>query len=415
MIQAKFKQTEIGKIPENWKVIKLNDICSDISYGYTSSAKNQPIGPKFLRITDIQSDSINWDSVPYCKITNSDHKKYRLNVGDICIARTGASTGTTTILRKEIDAVFASYLIRFKVNRQIADPFFVGYILKSPLWKIFIDSIIGGSAQPGANAKILASFQVPLPPLPKQHAIAKILSDLDEKIELNRQMNKTLESTVQAIFRQWFINSMEEYNEDWIIGKVGDFVALSCEIANPNEFKNELFDHYSIPAFDRGRMPKTEFGSQIKSNKYIIPGNSILLSKLNPRIPRTWLPDIDGTRSSVCSTEFLVIIPTSNVSREFIYCLFNSQSFRNKFSALVTGTSGSHQRVKPEYLLEMDAVIPPADAIGSFTNYVKPLFHRTMENTNETYNLTRIRDSLLPRLMSGRIRVVDSERKPLEE
>lgn len=165
-----------------WKTYKLGEICSDISYGYTESASLETVGPKFLRITDIQYDFISWDKVPYCPITKENHKKYKLEIGDIVIARTGASTGATAIFKDEgIDAVFASYLIRYKIDKEIAYPFYIGQLLKSALWGSYVASIIGGSAQPGANAKQFADFEFPLPDFATQTQIAQILTSLDEK------------------------------------------------------------------------------------------------------------------------------------------------------------------------------------------------------------------------------------------
>ena len=104
-----------GPLPKGWREVKLGDLCSDIAYGYTATASNEPIGPKFLRITDIVSDSINWESVPYCEIEDSKKHRYTLETGDIVIARTGATTGYNQVVRSnEHSIVFASYLIRYK-------------------------------------------------------------------------------------------------------------------------------------------------------------------------------------------------------------------------------------------------------------------------------------------------------------
>src|SRR5713101_8616940 len=104
---TKFKQTEVGRIPEDWEVRKLRDVCVDVSYGYTASARRDRVGPKFLRITDIVHPIINWETVPYCKISDSDREKYKLESGDIVIARTGASTGANATIKEDIVAVFA--------------------------------------------------------------------------------------------------------------------------------------------------------------------------------------------------------------------------------------------------------------------------------------------------------------------
>ena len=170
----------------DWREMTLADISSDISYGYTESAKSEKIGPKFLRITDIANGRLNWDTVPYCPISVEDFVKYKLSPGDIVVARTGATTGANYIIKNNdpTEAVFASYLIRYRIDQSYADPNFIGQVLRSITWQDYVDSIAGGSAQPGANAKQLGSFPILLPPIPEQCAIAAVLSSLDNKIDL---------------------------------------------------------------------------------------------------------------------------------------------------------------------------------------------------------------------------------------
>ena len=171
-----------------WREVKLGELCSDIAYGYTATASDEPIGPKFLRITDIVSDSINWESVPYCEIEDSKKHRYTLETGDIVIARTGATTGYNQVVRPNEHSVFASYLIRYKLRQAIAYPFFIGYVLKSTYWKRFVEKIKARSAQPGANAKDFANFRIFLPTFPEQKRIANILDTAKEEVEFLNQL-----------------------------------------------------------------------------------------------------------------------------------------------------------------------------------------------------------------------------------
>ncbi|MCX2683759.1 restriction endonuclease subunit S [Campylobacter sp. MIT 21-1685] len=199
-----------------WQRVKLEEICSTIDYGYTTSATNLNTGVKFLRITDIVPNIINWDSVPYCEINFDKKEKYLLERGDIVIARTGATTGYNKIIKQnDIQAVFASYLIRYKINLDLANPYFVFYHLQSLAWKGFVEGIIGGSAQPNANAKQFADFSFPLPPLETQQKIAEILSSFDDKIELLHNQNKTLESLAFTLFRHYFIDNPKRNEWEW--------------------------------------------------------------------------------------------------------------------------------------------------------------------------------------------------------
>lgn len=183
----------------------LRNLCDKIQYGYTASAKNTEIGPKFLRITDIVPDYITWENVPFCGMDDKDIEKYLLKDGDIVIARTGATTGYAKYIKKPPKSVFASYLVRLKIKDGISKRY-IGFIVESDEYKRFIHSNIGGAAQPNANAQILTSYPVTLPSFVNQQKIASILSAYDDLIENNLRRIKILEEMAQMIYREWFVN-----------------------------------------------------------------------------------------------------------------------------------------------------------------------------------------------------------------
>ena len=228
-------------------------------------------------------------------------------------------------------------------------PRFVYYFFKSVAPEIAGMDV--GSANPTLNRNHVHPMQIVWPPLAEQKAIAAVLGALDDKIELNRRMNATLEAMARALFQSWFVDfdpvrakldgrepatlcpdSFQDSEagripKGWTVGKVSDLATLNRGAVNPGDFPSETFDHYSLPAFDNGRTPKVELGSAIMSNKFIVTPNSVLLSKLNPHIPRNWLPDLHASRRSVCSTEFMVACSKPGVSREYLYSLFTSSAF----------------------------------------------------------------------------------------
>ena len=191
----------------NWIKTTLNDISIDVSYGYTASAQVDKCGPKFLRITDIVPYFIDYNTVPYCRIDDSKHEQYKLKKGDLLIARTGATTGYNYLFDDDIDAIFASYLIRYRLNSQKVIPKFVKYVLKSKNYMGFINNYISGAAQPGINAPTLGSFSF-LMPKEKflQQKIAKFLSNYDDLIENNNRRIKILEEMAQKIYKEWFVD-----------------------------------------------------------------------------------------------------------------------------------------------------------------------------------------------------------------
>lgn len=188
-----------------WETVKLKAVCAEVQYGYTDSASKEPIGPKFLRITDIVNETIEWDNVPFVKVSEKDFKKYSLEIGDIVVARTGNTTGYAKLIRNTPNAVFASYLIRFKIDEKVAKAGFVGRLIESEIFKTYVWSIAGGAAQPGANASILSEFQFLLPPLPTQRRIASVLTAYDDLIENNLRRIRLLKEVAQRTFEEWFV------------------------------------------------------------------------------------------------------------------------------------------------------------------------------------------------------------------
>ena len=223
---------------KGWRRVKLGELCSDISYGYTATASNQPIGPKFLRITDIVSDRINWEDVPYCKIEDSKIDKYTLGIGDIVIARTGATTGYNQIIRSDVHSVFASYLIRCKLKQSIAYPFFISCVLQSAYWRNFIEGIKTRSAQPGANAKDFSSFRIPLPTLPEQKAIASLLETWDTAIEKTEALIAEKEKQFKWLLKT--LISDQQDNPEWRKVTLGDACGVIVSPVDKKTVDGEL-------------------------------------------------------------------------------------------------------------------------------------------------------------------------------
>ncbi|MCC8173048.1 MAG: restriction endonuclease subunit S, partial [Odoribacter sp.] len=189
---------------EGWKDICLNDI-SKTQYGYTASATLDNTGVKFLRITDIVPEFINWDSIPFCQISPKEKEKYLLKKGDIVVARTGATVGYAKLINQDnIDSVFASYLVKIDLDETV-DKIYIGKIIESNIYKDYIQTIAGGSAQPNANANDLTSFKIKVPELKIQQRIASILSAYDDLIEVNNKRIELLEQSARELYKEWFV------------------------------------------------------------------------------------------------------------------------------------------------------------------------------------------------------------------
>lgn len=182
----------IGGIPEGWERKPLSGLCERIDYGYTASAEQEETGPKFLRITDIVSDFIDWSVVPYCPIDESRLEKFRLAEGDIVVARTGATVGYAKRLHKRHpQAVFASYLVRFRLKPQVSS-LMVGIFVESDAYKRYVHSRVGGAAQPNASAPVLADAQILVPPPALERDFDASVEPLVDEGEILQMQNQHL-------------------------------------------------------------------------------------------------------------------------------------------------------------------------------------------------------------------------------
>lgn len=403
---------------------KLGEISTAINYGYTASATIKKIGPKFLRITDIQNDFIDWNSVPYCNISAKDFHKNKLAIGDIVIARTGNSTGSNAIVKKQVDAVFASYLIRFNINPNVADPFYVAYVLKSKYYFDFVNAIRGGSAQPGANARQFSSFKVPVLPIEEQHRIADILSSIDDKIELNMEMNKTLEEMAKAIYKEWFVDFGPFRDGEFVDSELGlipkgwdcDFLGNRCTIVrgasprpitDPKYFKNGTIPWIKISDATASKSiyinSTREYCTKlaVTKSRLLKAGSLILSNSATVGLPK--ILNIDG-----CIHDGWLAFSDFNViTRNYTYF-----TLIKNFKSLESIADGSVQKnLNTSILKQLKIIVPPNDITSSFDTIVQPLFDLILSNDNEISHLQKLRDYLLPKLISGKIRVKAVEEK----
>jgi len=188
------------------------------------------------------------------------------------------------------------------------------------------------------------------------------------------------------------------------LGEVQDIACLSRTQVKPQDYPCEDFEHYSIPAFDNARQPAKDQGVLIKSSKFAVASDCVLVSKLNPRIPRIWLPDEPSGRRQIASTEFLVLTPQEGWDRSYLYCQFANSEFQSDLAQSASGTSNSHQRIRPKDFMRKSIPLPPPAHRQAFSDLVKPMLDLVASHRQESRQLAAVRDCLLPRLLSGSIR-----------
>ena len=283
--------------------------------------------------------------------------------------------------------------------------------------KIDISGYITGSAQPKLNQANLQSIELSLPSLTVQKRIADYIDLFDSKISLNRRINDNLEQQAQALFKSWFVDfepfkdgkfvesEMGMIPEGWKVVQLGEIIEISKRFINPQKNPDKIFYHYSLPACDNGLIPEIQSGKDIMSNKIILQNNTILFSKLNPRIKRIWFA-CDVLNDSICSTEFIPYRAKNERESVYIYSIINSDSFYASVLGCVNGATGSHQRFHAEDTLGL--LFPyKKDIVDKYIDLVKPVLTEIHKLRIENKTLALTRDSLLPRLMSGELKIND--------
>ncbi len=360
------------------------------------------------------------------------HNEARSRGPGVTVGRSGASFGVVSYSPIDFWPLnTALYVIDFHGN----DPKFSYYFLHT----FDFGKFNSGSAQPSLNRNFIHPVEVCVPPPAEQVAIARLLGSLDDKIELNRRMAETLEAMARALFQSWFVDfdpvnargqggqpglfedlaalfpdSLEADGvpAEWFRVSLGNLVSIERATQDPMVLGKTLVDHFSLPAFDAGQRPVREPASDIKSLKVSIKPPLVLFSKLNPETPRVW-PVLAGTgETMLASTEFLAIRPRPNrAPLSFVASLLASNAFRDKAAGMVTGTSKSHQRVQPGALLESTWIVPTASVLAAFDEIASPMLSRAEAARNQSDTLAALRDILLPKLISGELRIADAENR----
>lgn len=430
-------------------LLPLSEFCDSVDYGYTTSAIDDPKGVRFLRITDIVGNGINWKDVPFCIADNETKQKYKLYHDDIVIARTGATTGYSAYIKQPPESVFASYLVRLRVNKS-NNSRFVSYLLKSEYFWDHMRGVLGDkSAQPNASASTMAQAILPRPPLPTQRAIAHILGTLDDKIELLRSINETLEAMARALFKSWFVDfdPVRKKAEGQPTGLPPEIDALfpdsfeNSELGEiPRGWKVEplskwfgFLPGYAFKSKDwqESGVPVIKIGS-VKPGFVDLSQVSFVSTTVATEAYRYRLKTADlvigmtgyvGEVGLVPITDNLPLLnqrvgkfllnKDGTAELGFLYCLTRRNEFKISVETHSHGTAQAN--VSADGIMSIKAVFPSKPIYAIFNKECQALLNQLILNKHEMAILERTRDSLLPKLISGDLELSDQMIKKILE
>lgn len=334
-----------------------------------------------------------------------------LRPGDVLINSTGTGTAGRVAQLYDVptSTTIDGHMILLRPTEEI-DSIYYGYAVKA--FQSQIETLAEGSTgQTEINRKRLQEEIVISFPKEKetQDRIAHFLLNIDEKIKVNNKINKNLEQQAQAIFKSWFVD-FEPFNgempHNWIVSRLGDIASIKTNSFSPVKNPDAQLEHYSIPAYDEQNYPVFESAAGVKSNKYILSKNSVMISKLNPDTKRVWRP-MCLSELAVSSTEFIIFEAFNPAYRDFVFSIIDSAAFSDWMCAHTTGSTNSRQRTAPSATLEFQVALPDEKAIIDFCAIVTPMYNTIASNICENQKLAQLRDSILPKLMFGELDVSD--------
>ncbi|GGY44942.1 restriction endonuclease subunit S [Streptomyces anulatus] len=369
--------------------------------GPHATPKKTTEGPWFLSISSLVEGRLVLSESAH--LSEEDFAKWTRRVtpepGDILFSYE-TRLGEAALMPTGVQACLGRRMGLLRPNRSLVVPQFLLYTYLAPAFQETIKARrIHGATVDRIPLVDLPSWPLILPGVPEQKAIVAALGALDGKISVNERIASTAEELI--------LTTASSVRWDRRV-RLEEICSLEKEQSSPQEMSVDIVEHYSLPAFDAGRGAERVSPATIKSNKFLVKRAAVLLSKLNPEIPRVWNIKPAPNIPALASTEFLVLTPKSGLSTHGLWSVAAQPDFRTALASKVTGTSKSHQRVRPAEALSTEVVDPRQ--FGEDGRKIEVLAHRAELARRENRALATLRDTLLPQLMSGRLRVRDAEK-----
>ena len=403
-----WKESPWGNIPLHWGISSIKeetDVVTDyVANGsFASLAENVKYKTEkdyavLIRLVDY-NNQFKGDFVYIDKDAYEFLSKSKLYGDEIIISNVGANVGTVFKCPKlecKMSLAPNSIMVKFKGNND-----FYYYWLKCRYGQHMLQSIVTGSAQPKFNKTNFRDLLIPVPPIDEQDKIASVLKSLDEKIEVNRRINENLEQQAQALFKSWFVDfepfkdqpfvesELGMIPEEWRVGKLGEL----CTFKRGKNLLSKNAIDGGVPVVAGGLEPSCYHNeSNTKSPVVTVSGSGANAGFMRMYYQEVWASDCSFIDSS-CSNLY------------FVYCFLSLN--RKLLKHAQTGAVQPH--VKPSDIHDFDLVIPPKGAIDKFQDFVKVYVEKRTNIEKQIKLLSSLRDTLLPRLMSGELEVHDIE------
>lgn len=395
-----------------WKTYKLGDLIECI---IDNRGKSAPISisnyQPIIEINALGQREVNYDVIrkyvskeTYDTWFRAGHPK----IGDILFSTVG-TIGLTSLMTQDLGCI-AQNIIALRVNDKLLNNLYLYYFLNNKTTKINLNNLNIGGVQPSIKLPHLLSMPISLPPLEEQKRIADILSAIDDKIELNRRINANLERQAQALYKSWFVD-FEPFGgkmpEDWRVGTLGEI----C-ITNKRSYSGKFYNSFEY--LDTGSVTSNKIDTIQLLNPTIdkIPSRArravtegdILYSSVRPN-QKHYMFLYNPSSNMVVSTGFIVITANWSGYRYYIYQYLIQDIVIQHLQSIAEQSVSTYPSINASDITNLEINIPSNKAIEKYANVMNPIMKQITNNQSENLRLAQLRDTLLPKLMSGEITV----------
>ena len=384
-----------------WREMTLEEVTTKITDGAHHSPKEFKSGIPMFSVKDMREQDFYYESAK--TISEYDYKKLinsgcQPEIDDILIAKDGSVLKHVFRVKNKPDYVLLSSIAIIRPDKFIIEPAFLVYAIKDPTTTdIILNNFVGGSGVPRIVLKDFKKVGLSLPPLPEQKAIAEVLSSLDDKIDLLHRQNKILEQIAETLFRQWFV---EEADEGWQEGKLGDEFDFTMGQSPPGSSFNE--ERIGTPMYQGNR----DFGFRFPENRVFTTEPKRHAKKFDTLISvRAPVGEQNMAKEKCCIGRGVAAFRYKANSDYYAYTFFKMKSLMNEIKQFnETGTVfGS---ISKSDFQEMEIIIPPFNEVERFQSEAKPIDDKINSNCKQIRTLEKMRDTLLPKLISGEVRII---------
>ena len=418
---------------EGWLETQLGEHI-DLTTGFAFRSKDFTTScVRLARGDNVNRGQFEWgDKAKYWPAVTPELAQYCLEEGDVLIGMDGSRVGENwaRVKKEDLPSLLVQRVARLRGKNSL-DQGFLWYLIANTEFVSFVKANATGTSIPHISGPQIRRFPILLPDIGVQKAIVSILDSLDTKIELNRQTAKTLEETARALFRSWFVDfdpvyAKAEGRETGLPADIADlfpdaFDADSlpsgwqptpacdlAELARDGVEPSELDPQSPYVGLDS--MPKRQLGltnwgeaSEVTSVKTRFSSGDLLFGKLRPYFHKVVVAPCDG----ICSSDIFVFRSKNSGHRHFMYLAFSQDEFVEAASGASTGTR--MPRADWKFMRGIEFVTAPPQVMAAFENIAGSLIDPVVKQHGETRALTELRDTLLPKLISGELRIPEAE------